>query len=95
MPRLPGAIRRNCPLRANQIKVVYTAYTLAELRDALKERGIVLAVAHRKHAAARLFDKTWLDTEWKLTEQQKYSTLTSAVQAFHGRSNQNHAPTSA
>jgi MFS superfamily sulfate permease-like transporter len=60
---------------------------VAELRDALKERGIVLAVAHRKHAAARLFDKTWLDTQWELTEQQNYPTLTSAVKAFKIRDN--------
>lgn len=61
---------------------------VAELRDALKERGIVLAGAHRRHAAARLFDKTWLDTQWELTEQQNYPTLTSAVKAFKSRDNQ-------
>lgn len=31
--------------------------------------------------------KTWLDTQWELTEQQNYPTLTSAVKAFKSRDN--------
>jgi high affinity sulfate transporter 1 len=67
---------------------------VAELSDALKERGILLAVAHRKHAAARLFDKAWLDTQWELTGQHNYPTLTSAVKAFKSRGNRPEAATS-
>jgi high affinity sulfate transporter 1 len=61
---------------------------IEELHQALAGRGIVFALAHRKHTAARLFDRSWMDTQWELTEKYNYLTLKSAVNAFNNRDNQ-------
>jgi hypothetical protein len=58
---------------------------VTELRDALKERGIVLALAHRNRAVARLFDKSWQETQSGLTGQQNDPTLFPAAKAFKRR----------
>jgi MFS superfamily sulfate permease-like transporter len=57
-----------------------------QLIDELSARGIVFGVAHRKHAAGRLFEAAWMDVHRELTEEHSYPTLTSAVDAFDARS---------
>ncbi len=57
-----------------------------QLIDELAARGIVFAVANRKHAVGRLFDASWMDVHRRLTEEHSYPTLKSAVKAFNARS---------
>jgi high affinity sulfate transporter 1 len=57
-----------------------------QLIDELTARGIVFAVAHRKHTVGRLFEASWVDVRRELTEEHSYATLTSAVSAFNARS---------
>jgi len=61
---------------------------VGELREALAARGIVFAVASRKHTTGRLFESSWLDAQRELTEQYNYPTLKSAVNAFKRRGDQ-------
>jgi hypothetical protein len=56
-----------------------------ELREELAARGIVFAVARRKHSAARLFESSWVDAQRELTQRYNYPTLKSAVNAFDRR----------
>jgi len=58
---------------------------MEELIDELAARGIVFAVARRKHTVKRLFEASWVDVRRELTDEYNYATLTSAVQAFHAR----------
>lgn len=55
---------------------------LEQLIEQLAARGIVFAIAHRKHAARRLFEASWVDVRRELTDEHNYPTLTSAVDAF-------------
>ena len=57
-----------------------------QLIDELAARGIVFAVARRKHAVRRLFEASWVDVRRELTDEYNYPTLTSAVNAFNARS---------
>jgi high affinity sulfate transporter 1 len=57
-----------------------------QLIDELAARGIVFAIARRKHAVRRLFEASWVDVRRELTDEYNYPTLTSAVNAFHKRS---------
>jgi len=57
-----------------------------QLIDELAARGIVFAVAHRKHTVGRLFEASWVDVHRELTEEHSYPTLKSAVNAFRVRS---------
>jgi alkyl hydroperoxide reductase subunit AhpF len=50
MPGLPGPIRRDCLLRANQIKVVYTAYTPVPYKQ------IVVAMGEGAKASLAAFE---------------------------------------
>jgi high affinity sulfate transporter 1 len=56
-----------------------------QLIDALAARGIVFAVARRKHAVKRLFEASWVDVRRELADEYNYPTLTSAVDAFDAR----------
>jgi high affinity sulfate transporter 1 len=56
-----------------------------ELRQELAARGIVFAVARRKHSAARLFESSWVDARKELADEYNYPTLKSAVNAFKKR----------
>jgi high affinity sulfate transporter 1 len=56
-----------------------------QLIDELAARGIVFAVARRKHAVKHLFEASWVDVRRELTDAYNYPTLTSAVNAFHKR----------
>jgi MFS superfamily sulfate permease-like transporter len=56
-----------------------------QLIDELAARGIVFAVARRKHVVARLFEASWVNVRRELTEEYNYATLTSAVDAFNAR----------
>ncbi len=60
-----------------------------QLIDELAARGIVFAVARRKHAARRLFEASWVDVRGELTDEHNYHNLTSAVDAFHKRGDRN------
>ena len=60
---------------------------IEELREELAARGIVFAVAHRRHTTARLFESSWVDAQRELTEGYNYPTLKSAVNAFNRRVN--------
>lgn len=57
-----------------------------QLIDELAPRGIVFAVARRKHAVKRLFEASWVDVRQELADEYNYPTLTSAVDAFNARS---------
>ena len=57
-----------------------------QLIDELAARGIVFAVARRKHAVKRLFEASWVDVRSELADEHNYPTLTSAVEAFNARS---------
>lgn len=57
-----------------------------QLIDELAAKGIVFAVARRKHAVRRLFEASWVDVRSELTDEYNYPTLTSAVDAFNTRS---------
>ncbi|SDW54287.1 SulP family inorganic anion transporter [Thiocapsa roseopersicina] len=57
-----------------------------QLIDELAARGVVFAVARRKHAVRRLFEASWVDVRRELTDASNYPTLTSAVDAFNARS---------
>jgi MFS superfamily sulfate permease-like transporter len=57
-----------------------------QLIEELATRGIVFAVARRKHVVARLFEASWVDVRRELTEEYNYPTLTSAIDAFKARS---------
>jgi high affinity sulfate transporter 1 len=59
---------------------------LEQLIDELEARGIVFAIARRKHAVRRLFEASWVDVRRELADEHNYSTLTSAVDAFNARS---------
>lgn len=56
-----------------------------QLIDELAARGIVFAIARRKHAVRRLFEASWVDVRRELTDEYNYPTLTSAVNAFNAR----------
>jgi len=73
---------------ASPINVIdSTALKLVEqLIDELAARGIVFAVARRKHAVKRLFEASWVDVRRELADEHNYPTLTSAVDAFNARS---------
>lgn len=58
---------------------------LEQLIEALEARGILFAIARRKHAVRRLFEASWIDVRRELTDEHNYPTLTSAVDAFHAR----------
>jgi MFS superfamily sulfate permease-like transporter len=60
-------------------------HKIKELREELASQGIVLAVARRKHTAARLFESSWVDARKELTARYNYPTLKSAVYAFRKR----------
>ena len=57
-----------------------------QLIDELAARGVVFAVARRKHVVRRLFEASWVDVRRELTDEYNYPTLTSAVNAFNTRS---------
>jgi MFS superfamily sulfate permease-like transporter len=57
-----------------------------QLIDELAARGIVFAIARRKHTVRRLFEASWVDVRRELTDEHNYPTLTSAVNAFNTRS---------
>jgi MFS superfamily sulfate permease-like transporter len=59
---------------------------IEELIDELAARGIVFAIARRKHTVRRLFEASWVDVRRELTDEHNYPTLTSAVDAFDARS---------
>jgi MFS superfamily sulfate permease-like transporter len=65
---------------------------LEQLIEDLAARGIVFAVARRKHAARRLFEASWMDVRRELTDEYHYPTLTSAVDAFAARRPMTHTP---
>jgi high affinity sulfate transporter 1 len=56
-----------------------------QLIDELAARGIVFAVARRKHAVKRLFEASWVDVRRELTDEYNYPSVTSAVNAFNTR----------
>lgn len=53
-----------------------------QLIDELTARGILFAVARRKHTVGRLFEASWVDVRKELTMEHSYPTLKSAVNAF-------------
>jgi high affinity sulfate transporter 1 len=55
---------------------------LEQLIEELAARGIVFAIARRKHAVRRLFEASWVDVRRELTDEHNFPTLTSAVEAF-------------
>ena len=62
---------------------------LEQLIEELAARGIVFAVARRKHAVRRLFEASWVDVRRELADEHNYPTLTSAVDAFNAASRRN------
>jgi high affinity sulfate transporter 1 len=58
---------------------------LEQLIEELTARGIVFAIARRKHAVRRLFEASWVDVRRELSDEHNYPTLTSAVDAFMAR----------
>ncbi len=56
-----------------------------QLIDELAARGIVFAIARRKHAVRRLFEASWVDVRRELADEHNYPTLRSAVNAFNAR----------
>lgn len=59
---------------------------IEQLIDELAARGIVFAIARRKHTVRRLFEASWVDVRRELTDEHNYPTLTSAVNAYKTRS---------
>lgn len=56
-----------------------------QLIDELAARGIVFAVAHRKIAAGRMLEGSWVNVRGELTAEHSYPTIQSAVDAIHAR----------
>ena len=69
-----------------QVAIVAEAVLRERLIDELAARGIVFAIARRKHTVRRLFEASWVDVRRELTDEHNYPTLTSAVNAFNTRS---------
>lgn len=83
-PRVPAAF---VVVDASPINVIDSTALkqLEQLIEALEARGILFAIARRKHAVRRLFEASWADVRRELADEHNHPTLTSAVDAFHAR----------
>ncbi|SHO42679.1 SulP family inorganic anion transporter [Desulfopila aestuarii] len=58
-------------------------HKLRDLRDELESKGITLLFARVKTSIWRFFDENWLKANLRYRNEERYHTLTSAVEAFN------------